>query len=141
MSCTSWALLAYVWSSLALFKSDIVSFVVLFMILCMGSFVDMCMVVVKFFLQVQQGLTTQILETNSNETSDNDSSKWWIEFISKWRDLISFLMPNVAAKRALFNLKIQSIDQCQQLLNAIKTLEKAKNKLMERQEIIKVSGF
>jgi len=76
-----------------------------------ASFIDMIMVVVKFFLQVQN----MSLPTSSASSS----AQWWIEFINEWRDLLTFLMPNVGAKRALFNLKIQTIPQCKLLLDAI----------------------
>ncbi len=72
----------------------------------------MIMVVVKFFLQVQN----MSLPTASASSS---SAQWWIEFINEWRDLLTFLMPNVGAKRALFNLKIQTIPQCKLLLDVI----------------------
>ena len=80
--------------------------------MCGASFIDMIMVVVKFFLQVQNMTTT-------TTTTSNSSSQWWIDLISEWRDMIAFLMPNVAVKRALFNLKIQTLPQCKLLLNAI----------------------
>jgi len=83
--------------------------------MCGASFIDMIMVVVKFFLQVQN-MTTQ---SSSTRSSTESSSQWWIDFISEWRDTIAFTMPNVAVKRALFNLKIQSLPQCKLLLNAI----------------------
>jgi hypothetical protein len=78
--------------------------------MCGASFIDMIMVVVKFFLQVQNMTTT---------TAASPSSQWWVDFISEWRDMIAFIMPNVAVKRALFNLKIQTLPQCKLLLNAI----------------------
>ena len=76
--------------------------------MCGASFIDMIMVVVKFFLQVQNMTTTA-----------SSSSQWWVDLISEWRDMIAFIMPNVAVKRALFNLKIQTLPQCKLLLNAI----------------------
>jgi hypothetical protein len=81
-----------------------------------ASFIDMIMVVVKFFLQVQN---MSLSTPSSSASASASSAQWWIEFINEWRDLLTFVMPNVGTKRALFNLKIQTIPQCKLLLDAI----------------------
>ena len=115
LTCGSWATLAYLWSHLG-FRSDIIAFVCLFMLMCMASFVDMVMVIVNFFLQIQQMTNQTFNRTHSNQSS---SESYWIDIINKWRDVLAFLWPNVAAKRALFNLKIQNLPQCRILLNTL----------------------
>lgn len=87
----SWSTFAYVWSFK--FKSDILGFVVLFLVQCGAIFVDMIMVVV---------ITIFGYDTNN----------FWVKMAKFFRTLFSLTFPSIGLKRALFNLKIQNIPEC-----------------------------
>jgi hypothetical protein len=87
----TWPVLAYLWSFL--FKSDIVSFVVLLILLNLATFLD-AIGVLMLFLNVAF-----------------KSSR--LDYLAKTaRSLFSILFPNVGIKRALYNLKVRRNPYC-----------------------------
>ena len=86
----SWATLAYIWSFI--FKSDVIAFLTLFLVLGCAVFFDMILVIVGFF---NAGL--------------NDSFRRITEGL---RIFFSIFFPNVTVKRAIYNLKLQHLDVC-----------------------------
>ena len=102
LTCLSWSTLAYVWSNF--FKSDIIGFVVLLITLSFAAFADIIMVYVKFF----------------DRTTSLDMEDGFLgSLINLLRTLLVILFPNLAVKRALFNLKIQNLPICLALLNPV----------------------
>nr|QUF59432.1 ATP-binding cassette transporter Abca3-like4 [Brachionus angularis] len=97
LTCFSWSTIAYIWSNF--FKSDIIGFVVLFILLSFATLVDMICVILKFFASMSgdSGLMGKI----SNLT----------------RNFLVIFFPNIALKRALFNLKLQNTPVCLAALN------------------------
>ena len=98
ISCLSWAALSSFWSFL--FKSDIVGFVVLLIVLSVAAFLDMVSVILKLFGSI-----------GPNET------KVLGQVADILRIVFTILFPNVAAKRAIYNLKIRNNEVCIITLN------------------------
>lgn len=100
LSSFTWSGLAYLWSFF--FKSDIVGFVVLFLILSFATLVDMICVLLQFF------------DASSGEEPGT------IGFISTTiRTVLIIVCPNIAVKRAVFNIKLQTNNICIGLLNLL----------------------
>lgn len=93
ISMFSWCPYAYVWSFL--FKSEIIGFVVLAIILGFAAFLD----VIWTFL---------ILLVLDGSTSPTGASRA-IEVI---RYIFALVFPNIAVKRGLYDLKIQNNSYC-----------------------------
>jgi hypothetical protein len=94
----SWATLAYLWSFV--FKRDVIAFITLFLLLGFVAFADMILVIVKFVavMQLDSGLASAM---------------------NTMRTTIAILFPNVALKRAIFNLKLRNANSCIILLNSL----------------------
>lgn len=100
LSSFTWSGLAYCWSYF--FKSDIVGFVVLFLILSFATLVDMICVLLQFF------------DASSGEEEGT------IGVVSTTiRTVLIIFCPNIAVKRAVFNIKLQSNKICIGLLNLL----------------------
>ena len=100
-SSFSWCTLAYIWSFL--FKSDIIGFVVLAIILGFAAFLDVIWIFV------------QLLIINSNDNKANGASN----FIYAIRVIFLLLFPNVITKRGLYDLKIRSNSYCISSANTV----------------------
>ena len=100
-SCFSWCTLAYIWSFL--FKSDIIGFVVLAVVLGFAAFVD----VVCTFIQ--------LIIINSNSNQANGASN----FFYAVRIILLLLFPNVVIKRGMYNVKIRSNSNCISSVNTV----------------------
>ena len=100
-SSFSWCTLAYIWSFL--FKSDIIGFVVLAIILGFAAFLDVIWIFV------------QLLIINSNNNQANGASN----FIYAIRVIFLLLFPNVITKRGLYDLKIRSNSYCISSANTV----------------------
>jgi hypothetical protein len=99
LSSFSCCTLAYIWSFL--FKSDLISYITLAIILSVSSFLDMIWSFIQLFLNLDF------------ETRNNDLSKAMV--ILKY--IFMSLFPNVTIKRGLYNLKIRQNDYCIKSLN------------------------
>lgn len=98
ISSFSWATLSYVWSFL--FKSDVVGFIVLLLVLGFACLFDMTAGYLRFFdiaISGGGGTLTRISDVI--------------------RYIFAFLFPNIAVKRAMFNLKLQKLPICYPILN------------------------
>jgi hypothetical protein len=95
----SWTILAYVCSFF--FKSDIIGFVVVLLVLGFACFFDMLVGYLKFLDVGLSGGKVGALGRASDVI----------------RYIFAFLFPNVAVKRAMFNLKLQNTPICIPLLN------------------------
>jgi hypothetical protein len=104
-SCFSWMTLAYIWSFL--FKSEIIGFVVLALVLGVGAFLDMFWAFLALYISL-------------DTASDNKAAITLLDII-RW--LFMFLFPNVTIKKALFNLKIRENSFC---IDSLNTLLKSK---------------
>ena len=102
LSALSWCILAYLWSYL--FKSDVVGFIVLLIVLALAAFIDMIMVLLKFL----------DISTNSSAVANPSTMSDVANII---RLIFSIIFPNVAVKRALYNLKIRNNNLCMVLIN------------------------
>jgi hypothetical protein len=91
ISSFSWPLLAYLWSFL--FKSDIVSYVVLTIILSLTSFLDMVFVFLQF---LNIGLKSDALG----------------HIADALRFSFALIFPNVSIKKAVYNIKIRKNPVC-----------------------------
>ena len=97
ISIFSWASYAYVWSHL--FNSEYTGFVTLFIILCIGSILDMGMAFVQIYLGLTGGsATSQVANT-----------------IVRW--IFTAIFPNVLIKRAMYDIKLRSSSFCISTLN------------------------
>ena len=101
VSSFSWCTFAYMWSFR--FSSDIICFIVLFIILALAGFMDM----VFTFLQ----LLIQSADTSTYSPGNG--------FVSALRYIFALVFPNVTIKRAMFDLKIRSNSYCITTLNSI----------------------
>ena len=99
LSSFSCCTLAYIWSFL--FKSDLISYITLAIILSVSSFLDMIWSFIQLFLNLDY------------ETRNNDLSKSMV--VLKY--IFMSLFPNVTIKRGLYNLKIRQNDYCIKSLN------------------------
>lgn len=95
----SWAVLAYVASFF--FKSDVIGFVVVLLVLGFACMFDM---VCGYLKLLDAGLMAGTGVGTLGRITDTI------------RYIFAFLFPNIAVKRALFNLKIQNIPVCMTLL-------------------------
>jgi hypothetical protein len=102
LTCASWATLSYIWSNL--FKSDIIAFVVLFILLAFATLLDMIFVLVGFF--------TGNLFSNFTKNPVNTA-------MQILRTLFAIFFPNIAVKRTIFNLKLQNTPVCIQAINIL----------------------
>ena len=93
LTSLSWSTLAYVWSNL--FKSDTTGFLVLLLIFSYGTYLDTSTAFEKF-LHPKDAVKVNIIRT-----------------------VLAILFPNLAVKRALFNLKLQNLPICLALLNPV----------------------
>lgn len=105
----SWSTLAYVWSFM--FKSEMVAFVTLFIVLTTASFIDMVLALVYFFM----------LSFSKDYAKKESQTK---QQIIGYRTFVSGLFPNVAAKRAVYNLKTNGDEHCTAAVNTFKDLFK-----------------
>jgi hypothetical protein len=99
LSAFSWTTLAYIWS--LLFKSEIIGFVVLAIILGVAAFLYMILAFVILLIQTDSGST--------------NGSK----LINFTRVIFTILFPNVLVKRGMFDLKITKNSYCISSLNKI----------------------
>jgi hypothetical protein len=95
LNSLSWATFAYIWSGL--FKSEIVAFATLFILLAVATFFDMLFAFVYFVNLIA-----------------NIEGKGEL-YLKLTRIVLAILFPNVAAKRAVFNLKMRSDNRCDRL--------------------------
>ena len=99
LASLSWALLAYVCSFL--FKSDVIGFVVVLLVLGFACLFDMILGYLKLL--------------------DVGISGGKVGALGKITDVIRyvfvFLFPNISVKRAVFNLKLQNMPMCIPLLD------------------------
>lgn len=107
LSSFSWATLTYLWTFL--FKSDIISFLVLFLLLGFASFFDMMFVFIQF---VRSGMNSLAQASGRDHATGGD-------FFDVIRVVFAILFPNVTVKRAIYNLKLQNLDVCIIPLNLI----------------------
>ena len=96
----SWCTMAYIWSFF--FKSDIICFVVLFIILGFASFLDIIWTFV------------QLLIVNGSGQRNAGS-----QFIYTIRIIFALIFPNVTIKRGLYDLKIKSNQFCIEQANLV----------------------
>nr|APD26552.1 ATP-binding cassette transporter subfamily A member 3-like X2 protein [Brachionus koreanus] len=127
ISSFSWTILSFIWSFL--FKSEIIGFVVLVIILGFAAFLD----IIWTFLE--------ILILNGSNTRNTGA-----DFIYALRIIFALVFPNVTIKRAMYNLKIRSNKFCidaandvlaRNLLNQSFLYKKFKRILNENTEKIK----
>jgi hypothetical protein len=98
-SSFTWATWAYLWSYL--FKSEVIGFIVLLVVLCLGAFMD----AIWTFL---------VLLVQTDSSSVNGPAYYFILAI-QW--MLTFLLPNVTVKRGLYNFKIRDNSFCIGKLN------------------------
>lgn len=101
ISSFSWCTLAYIWSFF--FKSEIISFIVLAIILGVCSFLDMVWSFIQLFFQVD----------SPGETTTTS------KIMNVLRYIFAVLFPNVTIKRGLYNLKIRENTYCLNSLNSL----------------------
>lgn len=99
LSSITWTSLASFWSNF--FKSDIVGFVVLFLVLSFATLVDMICVLLQFF----------------DFSSGDPGTLGTVS--STIRTILVIVCPNIAVKRAVFNIKLQSNNLCIGLINIL----------------------
>ncbi|CAF0703608.1 unnamed protein product [Brachionus calyciflorus] len=100
LSCFSWCTLSYIWSFL--FKSEIIGFVVLVIMLGFAAFLD---IIWNF---------VELLVLNGAKTSNAGA-----DFFSALRIIMALVFPNVTIKRGLYNLKIRSNKYCIDAVNGV----------------------
>jgi hypothetical protein len=93
LSSFSWCMWAYVWSFL--FKSDIVGFIVLLIMLVFLAFMEGIMSFVQLLLNGGSGS----------------------RFVSILRGILALIFPNITIKRGIYDLKIQSNSFCVSVVN------------------------
>jgi hypothetical protein len=98
-STFSWTTLAYIWSFL--FKSEVVGFVVLVILLTVAALFDMLWGLLEFFLTVA-GTKTEL-----------------IRFFVALRWIFTIIFPNVTIKRAMFDIKLRQNPYCMLVVNTI----------------------
>ena len=102
-SAFSWPILAYIWTFL--FKSEVIGFVVLVIVLGIGAFLDMAWAFIQIIVEVTAA-------TNGTSTSSSTNT-----FFIAFRWLLTIIFPNVTIKRAIFDLKINNNSYCISSLN------------------------
>nr|UOU03315.1 ATP-binding cassette subfamily A3-like 2 [Brachionus rubens] len=100
ISCLSWSLYAYVWSFF--FKSEIIGFVVLVIVLGFASFLDIIWTFVELLI-INGGKTRNI----------------GADFMYALKIIFALVFPNVTVKRGLYNLKIRSNSYCVDAVNQV----------------------
>ena len=93
-SCFSWCTLAYLWSFL--FKTDIMGFVILVIILGFIAFLDIILVFVELLLV----------------SSNNNKSNGLSNLVHGIRLIFALVLPNITIKRGMYNLKILKNSFC-----------------------------
>ena len=102
-SSFSWLLYAYVFSNF--FKSEIIGFIILMIILGMAAFMDMVWCFFQLFVRLN------IDDSNLNNTISD------ILEVIRWTFVVLF--PNVTIKRGLFDLKVRQNEFCVNAINNI----------------------
>lgn len=100
ISIFSWTILSFVWSFL--FKSEIIGFVVLVIILGFAAFLDTIWTFLELLIQ-----------------GDSKTRSSGANFFYALRIIFALVFPNVTVKRALYNLKIRSNKFCINAVNNI----------------------
>jgi hypothetical protein len=103
MSSLNWTTYAYCWTHF--FKTDVNSFIVLFLLLGVASFLDIAFSFILVFIHI----------TNEDLDSNSPSSLIFYTF----RILLCILFPNVLVKRELFNFRLRSNQYCIDALNKL----------------------
>lgn len=97
----TWISLSYAWSFL--FKSDILAFAILFIVLGLTVLIDMVLFIVSVIMK------------NISKSPDEDSSLRTQTII---RQLMVIVFPNLNVKQIVYNLKLQNSELCKTLLNS-----------------------
>ena len=105
----SWSTLAYIWSNM--FKSDILAFVTLFILLNVVMFIDI--IFAASYMSIS--FSDSVSAFNRTRT-----------FLKYSRIAVASFFPNVAAKRAVFSFKFQSDKNCQDMLSFFKEVLKSR---------------
>ena len=100
-SMFAWCSMAYVWSFC--FKSDLIGFIILFILLAFLAFIDAIFIFVQLIL------------VNNNPNPNNGGLK----IFSALRFLLMLIFPNLTIKRGLYNLKIRGNSYCIDKVNEI----------------------
>ena len=93
-SAYSWCAVAYI--SSFFFKSDIVNFIILFIVLSVAGFLDMIWSFVQLFMNIQQPGRPNVTST----------------IMMVLKIIFALIFPNVTVKRGLYNLKIRKNNFC-----------------------------
>nr|UOU03316.1 ATP-binding cassette subfamily A3-like 3 [Brachionus rubens] len=96
-SCT----MSYIWSFF--FKSEIIGFIIVFIILGLGIFLDMVCSFLQLFISMDP----------------YDKNKSIFNFLGSIKSLFLFILPNVTVKRGLYNMKIRNNSYCINFSNRV----------------------
>lgn len=103
LSSFSWPLYGYCWSYF--FKTDVTAFVVLLLLLCVATFLD----VIFSFIQIFTHISDKTLQADSPLPS----------IMYTLRIFLSIFFPNVTLKRQMFDLRLRSNNYCIDILNNV----------------------
>ncbi len=100
-STFSWTTLAYLWSYV--FRSEIVGFIVLLIVLSLGAFMD--------------SIWTFLVLLVQTDASIANGPAYYAILVVQWT--LTFLLPNITVKRGLYNFKIRDNAFCIDNLNRL----------------------
>lgn len=103
LSSLNWTTYAYCWAHF--FKTDVNSFIILFLLLGVASFLDVACSFIQVFIHI------------TNEDLDSNSPSGLTFYLL--RIILCILFPNVLVKRELFNFGLRSNRYCIDALNKL----------------------
>lgn len=107
----SCATFSYLWAHL--FKSDILSFSIMLVILVVVLIIDAVLIVTIVIFQMKISNQSQWSSSEDNENDRNILNR-----LKLMRTIITIVFPNLNAKRALYDLKLQNFKKCIEPLNS-----------------------
>jgi cell division protein FtsL len=109
----SCATFSYLWAHF--FKSDILSFSIMLVILVVVLIIDAVLIVTIVTFQMKISNESQ---WSSSEDKDKENDRNILNRLKLMRTIITIVFPNLNAKRALYNLKLQNFKKCIEPLNS-----------------------
>ena len=94
-----------------LFKSEIITFICLFVVLSVAGFLDMIWSFVELFVKLDKPGTSDVV----------------LDLMKVLRYMFAIIFPNVTIKRGLYNLKIRKNNYCIDTLNNLLTSKYIQN--------------
>lgn len=104
--------LTFAYYSSSFFKSDILAFAILFVVMMSFVLIDMVLAIASTLVKI--AFANKLGDENKTDVAEGSLHFNRLDWV---RTFIAIIFPNVNAKRAVYNLKLQSWNVCSQVLS------------------------